>query len=461
MTDRMRMTLRMRLMLWIGAMLVATLLFSAVLVYWHAAQRVHVEMHAAIEVGAQTVRNAVDDGWPTVTPARQLRLLVSDFDGDRHLRVALVAADGSTTFRSMPLTPDEPAPRWFYRLLAAPPEVAVVKLPPPFDRYGSMKLTSDSHNEIAEVWGEVGLMFVALTTFCLLSAGLVHVGTGHALRPLNRILAAFERIGRGEYTQRVPETGPRELERLARGFNGMAERLAGMEARKRRLEEQIVEVQEEERAELARDLHDEMGPLLFAIGVDLVALRQYAAEHASRDIAARLDSTRESLSRIQHQVRGILERLRPPSMADLGLAHSIEHLVSFWRVRYPAVRFEVTAPQEGVLDADMALRVYRIVQESLNNALRHGKPRHVSVRVSHSEDVIVVEVSDDGVGMRAGGSRTGLGLTGMRERVDVIGGELRISEGPGGRGVNVLARLPAQGAAARTQSAALLSERWA
>jgi two-component system, NarL family, sensor histidine kinase UhpB len=436
------MSLRATLILWIGLVLIASLFVGGAMVYWNAVRKVDVEMRAAIAVGEHTVHNAVDDEEEAAAPLRQLRLLVADLDGDRHLRATLVAANGTMLARSVPLEPSDPAPQWFYNMLASKPVITRIVLPSPFGPIGVIVLETDSHNEISEVWSDVLVTLTVLALFCVLNAVLVYWTIGRALRPLNDVIAAFGRIGEGDYAPQVPERGPLELRQLSRGFNQMAAHLGDMEMRKHRLEEQLVEVQEEERAELAQDLHDDVGPLLFAVSVDLVAIQQHASMHSDPHLRERLEATREAVSRMQQHVKSILGRLRPPTVADLGLLHSIERLVGFWRTRYPSVSFQVSIPQENV-DPDIGSRIYRIVQESISNALRHGAPGRIEVNVSmDTADAIVVRISDDGIGLQSGGHSTGLGLPGMRERVNSLGGTLTVTDGPGGRGVTVSARLP-------------------
>ncbi len=437
------MTLRARLMLWIGLVLIASLLLGGVLVYWHAVRKVDVEMHAAIEVGKHTIQNGVDGVEEAATPLRQLELLVADLDGDRHLRAMLIGSDGTRIARSTPSSPSDPAPGWFYSLFARAPEVARIHLPAPFNRYGTIVLETDSHNEIGEVWSDVILTLAVLAMFCVLSAVLVFWTTGRALRPLGEITSAFARIGDGDYALRLPERGPLELAQLRRGFNGMVERLGDMERRKLVLEEQLVGVQEEERAELARDLHDEIGPLLFAVGVDLAALQDWRTLRADRQAQGRLEAARDAVSSMQQRVKAILGHLRPPTIADLGLSHSIERLVAFWETRYPTVSFQVSVPEDS-LSAEMGVRVHRIVQESISNALRHGSPGRIDVSVLRENgETLLVQVSDDGRGFSHDPQTgSGMGLRGMRERVTAFGGELTVSAGEGGRGVTVSARLP-------------------
>jgi two-component system sensor histidine kinase UhpB len=233
--------------------------------------------------------------------------------------------------RSQPLIPADGAPAWFYNLLAYQAETRRILLPE--SPGGAILLESDPLNEISEVWSSAVLMLGTLVLVCSLNAVLVYWITGRALRPLDQVVAACARIGSGDYTPEIPESGTQELAQLYRGFKQMAGQLAMMSRRQLLLEEQLVQVQEEERAELARDLHDEVGPLLFAVSVDLVALQQESA--LSAPLKLRLDATRDAVSRMQQHVRSILGRLRPPTVTDLGLSDSIERLP---RSGGPAIR---------------------------------------------------------------------------------------------------------------------------
>lgn len=436
------MTLRATLIAWIGLVLAGSLVAGGGMVYWHAVKKIDVEMRAALEVGQHTILNAVADGAEVATPQRQLRLLVSGFDGDRHLRATLVTANGAILARSRPREPDTSMPEWFFRLIRPGPQVVRMPLPLPYGEVGSIMLEADPHNEVGEVWSDAVLTFAVLALFCCLIMALAYWSAGRVLRPLAEVIQAFDRIGAGDYGLRLTEKGPNELRKLGRAYNQMGERLADVEVRKRRLEEQLLEVQEEERGELAQDLHDEVGPLLFAMSVDLSEVERSDALLNDANLRDRVLAMRDAIGRIQRQVRSILTRLKPPTVMDLGLAHSIERLVAFWRLRYPGVEFEVSLPEDPV-DAELGSSIHRIVQEGISNALRHGHPRRVEVQISRQDsNTMHVCVRDDGVGLQRKADSAGLGLAGMRERVNSLGGELRIEAGPGGRGVVLYASLP-------------------
>src|SRR6185503_6467232 len=301
-------------------------------------------------------------------------------------------------------------------------------------------------NEVAEVWSDMWLTLSVLTIFCGLVLAFIYWTLATTIRPLHNLTLAFARVGGGDYRERLAERGPRELKRLSQSFNQRVERLARAEAQNKRLQQQLTSVQDEERADLARDLHDEIGPLLFAADVDAVAIEQLAKAGEYEAIPHRVGIIRDAIGRMQKHVRDILGRLRSAMLLDLGLAHAIDNLVAFWRAHRANLNFHVDVPEESfgeLLDGT----IYRIVQESLSNAVRHGKPTLVSIEVKANPDrSIDIRVTDDGGGLKPDACLGGFGIVGMQERVRTLGGSLDVANRADGAGVVVSARLPARGA---------------
>ncbi|MBC7831971.1 MAG: HAMP domain-containing protein [Hyphomicrobium sp.] len=439
------MSLRNRLLVSILATLLLSLVAGGAFTYWHAVAKIETEMQAAVAVGSRIARNAVDDWEEATDPFRRLALLVADFEGDRHLRATLVSPDGKVLLASKVARADDQAPGWFVNLLAAPPKKVEMDLPEVFDKYGTVVLQSDPRNEVAEVWGDVWLTLTVLTIFCALVLAFIYWTLASTVRPLQNLTTAFARVGDGDYRERVQENGPSELVSLYQGFNQMVERLARSEAQNKRLQEQLTTVQDEERADLARDLHDEIGPLLFAADVDAVAIEQLVKAGEYEAVTHRVGIIREAIGRMQRHVRDILGRLRSAMLLDVGLAHAIDNLVAFWRVHRANLNFKVHVPEESfgeLIDGT----IYRIVQESLSNAVRHGTPSLISIEVKQNADASIdIRVIDDGCGLKPGRRSGGLGIVGMQERVGTLGGSLEVANRTDGAGVIVAAHLPARG----------------
>jgi two-component system sensor histidine kinase UhpB len=371
-----------------------------------------------------------------------LRRVVADFNGDRHLRAVLATPDGTLIAQSRLLVPEEPAPAWFYRLVVSREPTRALPLPGPLDRVGTLTLETDAHNEVAEAWSDVSLTLVIMALFFAMVLALAFFTIRAALAPLRDVCAALLRIGTGDYSARIEAPLSHELAPLRDGFNAMAARLEEMWTQNRALTEQIIDLQEEERAELARDLHDEVAPFLFAVGADAAMIRQYLAKDAIDDIGARAEAVAEAVKHMQRHLKDVLRRLAPSALLDLGLAGAIDNLVGFWTTRQPLVAFSVEVGGEP-LDPPLDAIAFRIVQESVSNAIRHGEPRLIEIVVHVDEERASIVVEDDGRGLPDGSLPVGFGVAGMRERVRAAGGQLSVRNRLGARrGVIVEATLP-------------------
>ena len=436
------MSLRSRVVAAIAALLLTGSVVGVALAGWQANKVLREELAAAMAGGRLTVAAAFRSLPRSDDPAGDVARLVAAFDGARHVRASLVDAGGRVLAVSHPL-PVRPAPAWFAERFQ--PDVAAERLAVPVRGYGALILEPVAANDVAAVWTEFLDLAAVLAVSFALGSVLVWLAVGRALRPLAEFSAAFGRIGAGDYAAKVREAGPPELVTVGRAVNDMAARLGAMHARTQRLEAQIATLQDEERADLARDLHDEIGPHLFAVNVDAAMARGLIAEGKAAEAARQLEAIQLSVAHMQRLVRDILGRLRPTELIDLGLAAAIGELTAFWSARHPAIDFAVSVAEDEVLAAGETSRetLYRVVQEALNNAVRHGRPNRIEVQVGRQgPDHIFARVSDDGAPSGAP-VVPGFGLTGMRERVAAAGGTLDVVRGASG-GWTVTARLPAR-----------------
>jgi signal transduction histidine kinase len=228
-------------------------------------------------------------------------------------------------------------------------------------------------------------------------------------------------------------------------------RLAGVLADNRKLAQEYLRVQEQERKRLARELHDEMGQFLNAIKLDAVSILETRGHDARQSIAASQSIIR-STDHVHGAVSDMIRRLRPVGLDELGLAAAIESCVDHWRQRLPDMRFSLTLRGElDALDEPLTLTLYRLIQEGLTNISKHAAARQVDIAlerqaaVAAGTDELILTVADDGRGMDCGARAPGFGLSGMRERVEMAGGSFQVDTGPG-RGFYFSARLPARGA---------------
>jgi two-component system sensor histidine kinase UhpB len=440
------MSLRVRLVLWLGCVLAVTLAIGCALAGWHAGASVRAELQAALAAGQQSVANGIAELSASSDATSELQHLVATFDGNRHVRATLRNGTGEVVAVSSLQPSAHPVPGWFLRLIGPRLPPAVIAVPGRTD--ASITLTAEPANEVGEVWDQAADALRTLTVFFALSVLLIYWTVGRALGPLERLIAGFARIGAGDYAARISPEGPPELARLAGGFNAMAQQLGLAESQNRMLREQLLSLQEEERADLARDLHDEVGPFLFAAAIDAASIPGLLAAGQTREAEERAESIGDAVAHMQGHIRSILGRLRPLSFGSIGLAEAIDNIVTFWRARHPdtSIAAEVSA-DDDMPDEAVRETVCRVVQESICNALRHGSPQRIDISVARDADDWVVRVCDDGTGPGEQGLMPGFGLVGMRERVQAQAGTLAIGVLDGGRGLAVTARLPAEAAA--------------
>jgi signal transduction histidine kinase len=211
---------------------------------------------------------------------------------------------------------------------------------------------------------------------------------------------------------------------------GLAVELRG--ARRR-----LVELREEERRRIRRDLHDGLGPALAGLTFTLDAVHNLAGSDIERARALLASATEQTQAMIG-EVRRLIYGLRPPALDELGLVDSLRSIAARELAHGTAVAVE--APEAlPPLDAAVEVAVYRIVQEALTNVARHAHARSCRLRLSLVPDALLVEIADDGRGIVR--HEVGAGLHTMQERAAELGGTCHITSTPGG-GTTVIARLP-------------------
>ena len=238
------------------------------------------------------------------------------------------------------------------------------------------------------------------------------------------------------------------MSRISVGFNHMAQTLEHSVAENQRLTRRLLQMQEDERRSLARELHDEIGQCLSAIHADAAAIRNRGGASVRESAEAIVTVT----AQIKDMVRGMLQRLRPAALEGLGLQAALRELVAAFQQRNPQM-VSTLQVAEGLdsLQPEISTAAYRVVQECLTNITRHAQARRVDIEVSLSEvttGALLVAVVDDGRGFDVAAPLRGFGLMGMRERVKVLDGVCRIDSSPD-RGTQVSIRIPLPAAGER------------
>ncbi len=219
----------------------------------------------------------------------------------------------------------------------------------------------------------------------------------------------------------------------------------------RHLSRQLISVMEEERKRLARDLHDEFGQALTSLHLGIEALSKSLPKE-EEDHMTRCLELIQMIEQLGETVRNTSSELRPDMLDHLGLVPTLQwYMEDFVKRKHgPQVDFQAVGVKKRS-HPDVEIVVYRILQEAMNNILRHSKAKHVTVLLAYSHPKLILTIKDDGVGFKQResmlpfeGKKSGIGLLGMRERVGAVGGNIEIRSSRG-KGTVIRAELPATG----------------
>jgi two-component system sensor histidine kinase UhpB len=251
--------------------------------------------------------------------------------------------------------------------------------------------------------------------------------------PLEKLIEEMEKVDLSRPGPTLPPSidGVGETEEVARIELAFLRMMRRLEAERRRAGSAALRAQEEERARIARDLHDEVNQSLTGLLLRLEAAREAAPPELEAEIA----ETKALANQAMRELLSLARQLRPTALDDLGLAAAIAGQVE--QVARSGIAAELAEDGDfSDLDSDVQLVVYRVAQEALSNAARHSGAGRIEVTLRRAGKGVELDVTDDGRGFAFDQSEHGLGIAGMRERALLLGAELTIESRPG-RGTTV------------------------
>jgi two-component system sensor histidine kinase UhpB len=449
-----KLSLRARLNLLLALVLTIGLTINIARLVLEAAPRVQAEDQNVIRLAREFIETLVVGLNETPDLDARLSQIVQDLNRLRHVRITRQNdADGAkslTADRFSDYGEPNALPGWFVALVH--PEKTSVNVPISVNgKPGSLVITSHPNDEMTEIWDGIVTQLQVGSAIAVALFLITMKVVSRALGPIQALSEAMTKIEAGGYDTRVKPGGSPELAAICTKLNHLAAALGDAVEDKRRLAERAVSLQDLERKEIARELHDECGPYLFALRAHASSLMRIAdAPEPNTDALRRHGGAiLEQVNALQQFNRRVLEKLRPIGLTELGLREALGALLRLWRESHPGVVIETTISRSlGVTGETADLTIYRIVQEALTNVFRHASATSVNVTIEPAEQFrgmrggrggALVRVCDNGSGLRPD-HKLGLGLTGMRERILALGGTLTVASGD--RGVTVEAVVP-------------------
>jgi two-component system sensor histidine kinase UhpB len=448
---------------WYGRSLRAQLLITLVLIGFIAAlftgavtilqarKSTGIEIAASTRLAEAFVRETIRLMPQDVPPDRFLTALPLQLRLPRHVRISVKDAAGQAIVSRGVNGSDReeshaPAPAWFAALIGSTAETREVPIVVKGERIGTVLLVSEPRDEIGEVWENTAALASVAVPLGLVVIGFIYVLFGRVLDPLTALAGGLTDLEQRNYKVRLARPGPQELAAITERFNALAQALDAARDENARLTRRLITAQDDERRRMALDLHDEVGPSLFGLKAAATSIATVTREPAAAShVHARV---REMLAIIDHlQVlnRSLLNRLRPMALGHIPVAELVTRLVRERAQQNPQIAITFSAGQLRHRYGDSVdLTIYRCTQEALTNAIRHAEARSVTVTLGETtEDAahhLLLTVEDDGRGL-APGAPAGFGISGMRERVQALGGRFVLERAAAG-GLRVRIAIP-------------------
>jgi two-component system, NarL family, sensor histidine kinase UhpB len=335
-------------------------------------------------------------------------------------------------------------PAWFAALIAAPIASRDVPVIANASRVGLVEIVAEPRDEIAEVWGNTVALGAVALSVNIAVIGILYVLFGRVLDPLTDVARGLADLEQRNYRVRLPRPQPQELAAITDRFNALAQALDAARAENEKLNHRLITAQDDERRRTALELHDEVGPNLFGLKANAASIATAAAEledEAARKITERVRDMLAIIEQLQSINRSMLNRLRPMALGVVPLRDILGELVRDRARQHPQIDFSVSADTLMRSYGDSVdLTIYRCVQESLTNVIRHAQARHVVIEFgeamsgvnasANGASQLTLTVRDDGCGIDPTAA-PGFGLRGMQERVQALGGSWKVDSASG------------------------------
>lgn len=437
------MSLRTRLSVIISLLFFTGMILGVSFQVGNARQRVAQEMESVATLTYQLLDSVLlNTDLSADTGKSRLLGQLQGLQDVRHLDVS-ISSRSDNTRHSVNTLPAANAPRWFVYLVQTAPVEIVRPLNNALEEV--LVIRTNPADEIAEVWLESKNFMLVLLLVLLPLNGFLYFTIGQWFKPVKLVVAGLEDVEQGNFSGHIPQASLPELKVIVEKLNHLTTVLRTSKTENDRLTRHSLQIQEQERQHLARELHDEMGQSISAIKAIAfsIAERTRASDQVSAQGATKIGSITSHMS---GHVRSMMQRLRPAILDELGLIIALQHMVDAWNDNHRETFCSFRVSQEfGRLDANQQICVYRIIQEALTNVASHAEAEQVDVNLSYEKGYLI-EISDNGCGFALDAMQQGMGISGLRERSHALHGQCTISTSPG-NGVRIVINFPDPGLA--------------
>ena len=418
------MSLKIRLILIVNFLLFVAIFIGFFSVVFTSKNAVRSEIESSIKLAEFSIKTGIQKN-PDLYLFQDNLLGLKDLDLIRHLSIQLLDSDGNIIDENKNSNTEVHIPMWFQNTLdiySKDLEILDFPLMQYGDQIGAVKVIPNPIYEYDEIWQQFknGLI-IAMVFFVFVNFSIFFL-FGKIISPINLLIDGFKNLEQGKYKNNKENFGISELDILRVKLNQLTVKLKKNDKRIHELNQKLISIQEQEKKEISRDLHDEIGQSLAAIQVQAAAIKTSRKANAQADLI--ISTTKD----LMHQTRNLIKRLSLSIIDDLGIEDALIDLIKNWSQRTPCknINVNVDLPDSKIFKSQLNETVYRLTQEALTNMSKHSRPKEVVISVQRNENVIHVSFMNNGI-LKRTKKTGGIGILGMRERVKNLSGSFKQS----------------------------------
>ena len=422
------MSLKYRLLIYINSLLMISVLIGITLIIASTQKNVRQEILSTQSLAVFAIENAIEKN-PEIFLLRneKKRMGLANLNELRHLKIQFFDSNNqlrdetgsNLSFLNIP-------PKWFISIIeefstTLPTNKIIINIE---DKdYGYVLINPEPMYEYSEIWQQIKNGFLVILLFFGFVNSMILIVFYQTLKPINSIIRGFQQLEKEDYKARISKSNILELDIIGKNFNKMVINLKESNIKIHKLSQNLINVQEQEKKELARNLHDELGQSLTAIQAEAASIKKNRNEESR--IQA-LNSIIIISKNMMLSTRELIKKLSLGILNEMGFEIAISDLINDWLKRYPKISLNYSYDKKllGCMPDNYEGHIYRIIQESLTNISKHSSPKNIRISFKlKNNNTIEIKILNDGVKKKIS-KKVGVGLLGMSERVNQMNGKI-------------------------------------
>jgi len=425
------MSLKSQLLIYINSLLLIATFIGLMTIMMVTQKNVREEVLSTMSLAEFAIEQGVKKNPDFYLFQRDNKELgISELSGIRHLKIQFFDQNEILLEETLnTLDEIKPPPAWFINVIESLSDkifFSKINIEQRGELTGYILIKPEPIYEYAEIWQQIKVGLWIILSFLILINFVVLLLFSHMIKPINKIIEGFEKLETGNFKSKIKKSNILELDIIGKKFNSMIDNLRKSNNKIHKLSQNLIDVQEQEKRELARDLHDELGQSLTALQAEAASISK-STKKKSRDEA--IFNVIKLSKNMMLSTREIIKKLNLGLIEDLGFESALIDLFENWKRRFVGVKFKYFIDEKSInkIPKKKTAHLYRIFQEALTNIAKHSSPKAIQISIKYIKNInkTKILISNDGINNDSS-NQEGLGLMGIAERVDQIQGTLDI-----------------------------------